>query len=157
MGQTIFTGPVITGDLQQGQTNGPNQGFVELIQQVPLATFGAAGSVDTAVYIPAGSIIRSITVDVLTVSNNGTSSTLLVGSAPGGTQYATSYDLKSATGRIAYTSTAAQLAAMNGVSLTGAAAPTPPLVNLRVTNVGTTGTAGFAVVTINYVQMTSSN
>lgn len=152
MAVTRFTGPVMSGDLLAGDVGGPNLGLTELIQQVGLATFGAAGSVDTAVYIPAGSIIRSFTVDVLTVSNDGTSSTLLIGNSAGGTQYATSYDLKSATGRIAYTATAAQLAAMNGVGLTGAAAPTPALVNLRVTNVGTTGTAGYAVVTINYVQ-----
>ncbi|MDR3435413.1 hypothetical protein [Telmatospirillum sp.] len=157
MGQTVFTGPVVSGDLQAGQTNGPNLGFSLLEQQVGLATFGAAGSVDTKLYIPAGSIISAFDVDVLTASNDGTSSSLLIGQTVGGTEYVTSVDLKSATGRIAITYTAAQLAAMAGVSIAGVAAPTPALVNLRVTNVGTTGTAGYAVVTVKYAQLTSSN
>ena len=157
MAATHFTGPLVSGDLQQGQTNGPNQGYVKLVQQVALATFGAAGNVDTAVYIPAGSILTGFDVDVLTASNDGTSSALSIGKTAGGTDYVTSVDLKSATGRIAITYSAAQLAAMAGVGVTGAAAPTPALVNLRVANAGATGTAGYAVVTINYVQLTSSN
>ena len=155
MGQTTFTGPVISGDQGPG-TPTPNQGFSVLEQQIGLATFGAAGSVDSVLYIPAGSIITSFTVDVLTASNNGTSSALLIGQTAGGTQYVTSVDLKSSTGRIAYTYTAAQLAAMNGVTIAGVAAPTPTLINFRVTSVGTTGTAGYAVVTVQYAQLISS-
>ena len=155
MGQTTFTGPVVSGDQGPG-TPTPNQGFALLEQQIGLATFGAAGSVDSVLYIPAGSIITGFTVDVLTASNNGTSSALLIGQTAGGTQYVTSADLKSATGRIAITYTAAQLAAMDGVTIAGVAAPTPTLVNFRVTSVGTTGTAGYAVVTVKYAQLTSS-
>ena len=155
MGQTTFTGPVVSGDQGPG-TPTPNQGFALLEQQIGLATFGAAGSVDSVIYIPAGSIINAFDVDVLTASNNGTSSALLIGNTAGGTQYASSVDLKSATGRIAITYTAAQLAAMDGVTLAGVAAPTPTLINFRVTSVGTTGTAGYAVVTVKYAQLTSS-
>ena len=128
MGQTTFTGPVVSGDQGPG-TPTPNQGFALLEQQIGLATFGAAGSVDSVLYIPAGSIITGFTVDVLTASNNGT---------------------------IAITYTAAQLAAMAGVTIAGVAAPTPTLINFRVTSVGTTGTAGYAVVTVQYAQLISS-
>jgi hypothetical protein len=36
MGQTNFSGPILSGDLQQGETNGPNQGFCRLSQFVTL-------------------------------------------------------------------------------------------------------------------------
>lgn len=156
MGQTTLTGPVVSGDLFAGQTNGPNQGYCLLEQQVRLPFQAAAGSTDYALYIPAGSIINAIDVDVLTANNAGTSAAVIVGATAGGTDYITSTDLKSGTGRIAYAYTAAQLAAMSGVSITGAAAPTPALVNFRVTTVGT-ATAGFAIATLKYAQLTSSN
>ena len=152
MGQTVFTGPVAAGDQGPG-TPTPNQGFVDLNQQVALPQNGV-GTTDRALYMPLGSILEYFTVDVLTAYNSGTSATLSIGQTVGGTEYVTSVALTAA-GRINVTYTAAQLAAMNSVTLTGAAAPTPALVNFRVTTVGATS-AGFAVVTLNYYQVTSS-
>ena len=66
MGATHFTGPVVSGDLQAGQTYGPNQGLTVLAQTVSLTQNGAT-AVSGTLYIPAGSRIVDFTVDVLTV------------------------------------------------------------------------------------------
>lgn len=150
MASTHFSGPVIAGDLQQGDVNGPNQGPVRLSQYVNL-TQNSTTAVSSTLYIPAGSIIESIVVDVLTAFNSATSATLSVGTAAAGTQYASSVDVKTATGRIAITYTAAQLAAMSGQSVLGVAAPTTAPVVVTITPVGAT-TAGYVHVTINYFQ-----
>ena len=111
MGQTNFTGPVTSGDLQQGQTNGPNIGFARLAQSVALTQNGAT-AVSATLYIPAGSQIVSFDIDVLTAFNSGTSATLSIGTSAAATTYVSGVDVKAATGRIAPTYTAAQLAAM---------------------------------------------
>ena len=150
MASTHFSGPVIAGDLQQGDVNGPNQGPVRLSQYVNL-TQNSTTAVSSTLYIPAGSIIENIVVDVLTAFNSATSATLSVGTAAAGTQYAGSVDVKTATGRIAITYTAAQLAAMSGQSVLGVAAPTTAPVVVTITPVGAT-TAGYVRVTLNYIQ-----
>lgn len=155
MGATHFTGPVISGDLIQGQTNGPNQGFASLVQEIGIAQ-NSTSAVSATLYIPAGSAITSFTVDVLTAFNSGTSATLSIGTVAGGTQYVSGVDVKSATGRIAITFTAAQLAAMSGQSVLGVAAPTTPPVVITITPVGATS-AGYVQVNMHYVQQTSSN
>lgn len=151
MGATHFTGPVVSGDLQSGQTYGPNQGLTVLAQTVSLTQNGAT-AVSGTLYIPAGSRIVDFTVDVLTVWNSGTSATLSIGTSAGATTYDASVDVKTATGRIASVFTAAQLAAMNGVSLVGAASPTLPTVVFTVTPVGTAATTGYVEVTMRYIQ-----
>ena len=150
MGATHFTGPVVSGDLQAGETYGPNQGLAVLSQSVALTQNGTS-AVSGTLYIPAGSRIIDFTVDVLTVWNSATSATLSIGTSAGATTYDGSIDVKTAAGRIASVFTAAQLAAMNGVSLVGAASPTLPTVVFTVTPVGAT-TTGYVVVTMRYVQ-----
>lgn len=154
MGQTVFTGPVLTGDLQQGQANGPNQGYCELMQYMVITQAGV-GTQNYTMYLPAGSTINDILVDVTTAWDSATSAALTIGNTPGGTQYAPSVNLKTA-GRAAITYTAAQLAAMDGVTLTGGPAPMQPQINLQVVTVGATAN-GAAVVTVRYSQLTSSN
>jgi len=156
MGQTNFTGPVTSGDLQQGQTNGPNIGFARLAQSVALTQNGAT-AVSATLYIPAGSQIVSFDIDVLTAFNSGTSATLSVGISAAATTYVSGVDVKTATGRIAPTYTAAQLAAMSNQTVLGVAAPTVAPVVVTITPVGTAATAGYVSVTVNYIQLTSSN
>ena len=150
MGATHFSGPVVSGTLQQGETNGPNQGFAVLTQSTSL-TQNSTTAVSSTLYIPAGSEIIDFNIDVLTAFNSATSATLTIGTAAAGTQYVGSIDAKTA-GRAAITYTAAQLAAMNGVTTTGTAAPTTAPVVVTVTPVGATS-AGYVVVTILYAQL----
>jgi hypothetical protein len=149
MGATHFSGPVVSGTLQQGETDGPNQGFAVLTQSTSI-TQNSTTAVSSTLYIPAGSRIVDFNIDVLTAYNSATSATLTIGTAAAGTQYVGSIDAKTA-GRAAITYTAAQLAAMNGVTTTGTAAPTTAPVVVTVTPVGATS-AGYVVVTVLYVQ-----
>ena len=150
MGATHFSGPVVSGTLQQGETDGPNQGFSVLSQSTSI-TQNSTTAVSSTLYIPAGSEIIDFNIDVLTAFNSATSATLTIGTAAAGTQYVGSIDAKTA-GRAAITFTAAQLAAMNGVTTTGTAAPTTAPVVVTVTPVGATS-AGYVVVTIIYAQL----
>ncbi len=149
MGATHFSGPVVSGTLQQGETDGPNQGLAVLSQSTSI-TQNSTTAVSSTLYIPAGSRIVDFNIDVLTAYNSATSATLTIGTAAAGTQYVGSIDAKTA-GRAAPTYTAAQLAAMNGVSVLGVAAPTTAPVVITVTPVGATS-AGYVVVTVLYVQ-----
>ena len=153
MGATTFTGPVVSGDLLAGQTNGPNQGFCALGQQTLLLESTTAGAVTSNIYVPAGSVISAFDIDVLTAfAASGTISFGITGTA---TKYTPAVALTS-TGRISITYTAAQLAAMNGLTTAGAAAVLPPAILVTLTN-GGGATAGVVNVTVKYYQLTSSN
>ena len=154
MAATHLTGPLLTGDLQQGETNGPNQGYVQLVQTTSI-TQNSTTAVSSTIYIPAGSIILGFNVDVLTAFNSATSATLTIGTAAAGTQYVSGVNAKTA-GRASITYTAAQLAAMSNQSVLGVAAPTTAPVVVTVTPVGATS-AGYVSVSVLYAQLTSSN
>ena len=94
--------------------------------------------------------ILSFNVDVLTAFDSATSATLTIGTAAAGTQYVGSVNAKTA-GRASITYSAAQLAAMSGVTVTGTASPTTAPVVVTVTPSGAT-TAGYVEVTVLYVQ-----
>ena len=103
---------------------------------------GVSGLVqDIAFEIPAGSQLISITPDVLTAYDSATSATLSVGTASGGTQYASGINAKTA-GRAAVTVSAAQAAAMDDVGASTAVVAT-------ITSVGQP-TAGLVRVTLMY-------
>ena len=150
MGTTTFSGPVRSGTLKTGEPNGPNLGFAVLEQETSI-TQNSTTAVSSTLYIPVGAKIINILVDVLTAFNSGTSAVLSVGTAAAGTQYASGVDVKTATGRITPTFTAAQLAAMSNVSVLGVAAPTPAPVVVTVTPTGATS-AGYVRVTLVYAQ-----
>lgn len=151
MGTTHFSGPVKTGTKIEGETNGPNQGYVVLQQSVALAQ-NSTNAVSQTIYVPPGSRLMDIMVDVLTAFDSATSAVLSVGTSAGGTQYASTVDVKTATGRIRPTFTAAQLAAMESVSVLGVAAPTTAPVVVTITPTGAT-TAGYVQVTLVYAQL----
>lgn len=149
MGTTTFSGPVRSGTKTAGETNGPNIGLA-LLQQGAALTQNSTTAVSSTLYIPVGSKIVDIIVDVLTAFDSATTAVLSVGTAAAGTQYAGSVDAKTA-GRVRPTFTAAQLAAMSGVGLTGASSPTVAPVVITITPTGAT-TAGYVRVTLVYAQ-----
>lgn len=154
MTATHFSGPVMAGTKTAGETNGPNQGYMLMQQEVAL-TQNSTNAVSATLYVPKGSKIVNILVDVLTAFNSGTSATLSVGSTAGGTQYASGVDVKTATGRITPTFTAAQLAAMANVSVLGvpvSAANQTEVIVATVTPSGATS-AGYVRVTVTYSQL----
>ena len=149
MAATHFSGPVLSGDLQSGETNGPNQGYVTLIQTTSI-TKNSTNAVSSTMYIPAGSQIIDFNVDVMTAFDSATSATLTIGTAAAGTQYVSGVNAKTA-GRASITYTAAQLAAMSGVSVLGVTAATSAPVVVTVTPTGAT-TTGYVDVTVIYAQ-----
>jgi len=155
MAATHLSGPLITGDLQAGETDGPNQGYATLVQSTSL-TQDSTTAVSSTLYIPAGSIILDFFVDVLTAFNSATSATLTAGIAAAGTEYVSGVNVKAATGRIAPTYTAAQLAAMSNQTVLGVAAPTTAPLVITITPVGATS-AGYVNVSVQYAQLTSTN
>lgn len=149
MAATHFSGPVLSGDLQSGETNGPNQGYAVLMQTTSI-TQNSTTAVSSTLYIPAGAQIIDFNIDVLTAFNSATSATLSIGTAAAGTQYVSSVNAKTA-GRASITYTAAQLAAMSGVTVLGVTAAVSAPVVVTVTPVGAT-TAGYVEVTVIYAQ-----
>lgn len=150
MGTTTFSGPVRSGTLKTGETNGPNLGFAVLEQETSI-TQNSTTAVSSTLYIPVGAKLIDILVDTLTAFNSATTAVLSVGITAGGTEYASGVDVKTA-GRVRPTFTAAQLAAMSNVSVLGVAAPTPAPVVVTVTPTGATS-AGYVRVTLVYAQL----
>jgi len=149
MAATHFSGPVLSGDLQSGETNGPNQGYAVLMQTTSITKNGT-NAVSSTLYVPAGAQIIDFNVDVLTAFDSATSATLTIGTAAAGTQYVSGVNAKTA-GRASITYTAAQLAAMSGVTVLGVTAAVSAPVVVTVTPSGAT-TAGYLEVTIIYAQ-----
>ncbi len=142
MAQTDFTGPLASGDRPPGTPGGSNIGLVMLSQTV-LINRDATLVQSATINLPVNSQIVNIACDVLTAYDSATSATLTVGTAAGGTQYASGVNAKTA-GRVFPTFTAAQLTAMANI---GATAP----VVATVTSAGQP-TVGQVRVTVNYVQ-----
>ncbi len=162
MTATTFSGPVLAGpqkDITGVAADPFNQGFARLQQSANIA-FNTTGNGSTAtvqsvlINVPPGSRLDGFIVDVLTAYNSSSSATFSAGTSAGGTQYASGVDVKTATGRITITYTAAQLAAMSGQSVLGVAAAiaAPGNVYLTITSSGTP-TAGYVSVAVNYTQL----
>ena len=147
MSQTTWTGPLASGDKNAGVTGGPNIGLAVLSQTV-LIDFDATLVQNGTVYLPYDSQIVDIIVDVLTQYDSATSATVSVGTASGGTQYASGVNAKTGI-RVRPTFTAAQLAAMDDIGTNGTVVAT-------VTSVGQP-TAGQVRVTYCYVQTTAQD
>ena len=141
MGQTTFSGPLVTGDREAGETAGPNLGFSVLAQQKPVV-FDATLVQSVVINLPPCQIIDFI-ADVETVYNSATSATLSVGITPGGTEIASGVNVKAAAGRLRPTFTAAQLTAMKAF--------TGRTLYVTVTSVGQP-TAGAVTTTLVYAQ-----
>ena len=147
MSQTTWSVPLASGDINAGKTGGPNIGLAVLSQTV-LIDFDATLVQNATVYLPYGSQILNIVVDVLTQYNSATSATLTVGTASAGTTYASGVNAKTAA-RTTPTFTAARLTSMANIGNTGPVVAT-------VTSVGQP-TAGQVRVTYLYVQKTAND
>lgn len=152
MSGSHWSGPGYFGpNKDTGDSNAPpNQGTVHLTQYVNIA-YGSGLVSEAEIWVPPGARITSFNVDVLTAFNSATSATLSAGITSGGTDYMSGVNVKAATGRIAPTYTAAQLAAMSDQSVLGVAALIPGQVFLTITSVGQPS-AGYVTVAVNYAQ-----
>ena len=146
MSQTLWSGPLASGDKQAGVADGPNIGLV-VLSQTALITFDATLVQNATLYLPLGSRIVNVVSDVVTLYNSATSATLSVGTTSGATTYASGVNVKTGA-RVTPTFTIAQLTAM--------ASTTAAAVVATVTSVGQP-TAGQVRVTIQYVQTTAQD
>ena len=144
MAQTDFTGPLASGDRLPGDPRGANVGLAVLSQTV-LVTRDATLVQSATINLPVNSQIVNIVCDVFTAYDSATSTTLTVGTAAAGTQYASGVNARTA-GRTIPTFTAAQLAAMDDIGSTTTVVAT-------ATSVGQPS-AGQVRVTVQYVQTT---
>ena len=169
MSNTTFSGPVRVGTIKDPITQ-QNVGRVLCMQHwkydIPglaltnmttgavTALTLAAGTFDSSIYIPSGSVITNFYADVDVVYNQGSTAAATIGTAAGGTQYVTTMDLKGATGRIAPTFTAAQLLAMNSAAVdtaaSAAAGTNTARVFLRITSTGTNASTGHGYIYVFY-------
>lgn len=150
MGTSTFSGPVRSGTKLTGESGGPNIGLARLNQFATLIQSGGGLVQSVSINIPVGARITGFDIDVLTAFDSATSATLSIGTAVSGTQYVSGINAKTA-GRAAITFTAAQLAAMAGLTVAGAAAPTTAPLVVTVTSVGAP-TTGVVTVAVNYTQ-----
>lgn len=147
MSQTTWSGPLASGDINAGKAGGPNIGLATLSQTV-LINRDATLVQNGTVYLPFGSQIVDIIVDVLTQYDSATSATVSVGTSSGTTTYANGVNAKTGV-RVLPTFTAAQLAAMDDIGTNGTVVAT-------VTSVGQP-TVGQVRVTYRYVQTTAND
>lgn len=138
---TRMQGKITSGPGPSPDTAAGGEGAV-LMRQVKDIDFDATLVQNATFNIPLGSDIVDILVDPITPFNSLTSATVSVGSASGGTQYASGADGKAVT-RVRPAFTNAQLAAHKGL--------TNSTVVATVTSVGQPG-AGKVRVTILYEQ-----
>ena len=150
MSRTTFSGPVKSGTNRYAPYQ--NVGTTVITQQTPF-TFGATLVQNATFYIPAGSKIINIFVDVITAYDSATSATLTVGKTSAGTEYASGVNAKTA-GRTTPTFTAAQLTNMQSTPVDVAAANSQQASSAIVVTVTSVGqpTAGTGFVTVQYAQ-----
>lgn len=143
-GTSLVGGPLFTGTVQIGAT--ADMGTTVLSQTTTL-THNATTAVSFQFNVPQNSQILDFLIDTTVAWTSATSDTLSIGIAAAGTTYASGVDVKTATGRIRPTFTAAQLLAMSNVT-------TNTTVIVTVTPVGSAA-AGSTIVTMLYVQNTN--
>lgn len=172
MAKSTFSGPLMSGTnrfnqyknvgspvlMQYWKYDIPGLLLTNMTNGLTTAMTTAAGVFSSALYIPALSIITNIYADADVVYNQGTSAAATVGIAAAGTDYVTTIDLKSATGRLNPTFTAAQLLAMNltpatsGVTTPTLAEKPVSTLTLTITSVGTAASTGHGFIYVFYQQ-----
>jgi len=152
MSRTTFSGPVKSGTIKYNQYKNTGTTVLRQIQTIP---FNTTLTSTVTSYLPSGCNILNITADVVAVFNSATSATLSVGKTAGSIEYASGVDVKTATGRITPTFTAAQLLAMQSTTLDISSAITgESACSAIVTTITSVGqpTVGSVVVTLTYIQ-----
>jgi len=154
MAASHWSGPGYFGpNKDPGDPNAPyNQGTVGLAQFVNLPVNTGGLKTEVEIFVPPGCRLSAFDIDVLTAFDSATSATLSIGTTSGGTDYVSGVNVKAATGRIAPTLTAAQLAAMSGQSVLGVAAPIPGPLFITITSVGQPAN-GYVTVAVKYYQI----
>jgi hypothetical protein len=151
MSRTTFSGPIKAGTVRNNKYN--NVGFT-VLRQTELVTFNTTLKSENIIYLPSGSNILNVAVDVITAFDSATSATLTIGKTSAGTDYVSGVNAKTAA-RTIPTFTAAQLLAMQSTpvdissSVTGEAPCS--ILYTTITSVGQP-TAGSVYVTIQYTQ-----
>ena len=150
MSRTTFSGPVKSGTNRY--TPYKNVGTTVLTQQTAF-TFDATLVQNVTLYVPAGSKLINIFVDVITAYDSATSATLTVGKTSAGTEYASGVNVKTAA-RTTPTFTAAQLTNMQSTPVDVAAANSQQASSALVVTITSVGqpTAGTGFVTFQYAQ-----
>ena len=149
MGKTTFSGPVLAGSINEttGSTLGANvknTGHVTMGQGKDIAITGASANTNIAV-IPANSQILFVHVDVTTVSNDTNAATLSIGTTTNATAFLSATNVKA----VARTSTASYPVSL---ALNADLGDTDVKVVGVFTGTDGDGTAGEALVTVEYVQ-----
>ena len=101
MATTTFSGPIKAGTIRNtiGTTVGTdvaNTGFVSMAQAAVIAATGADGQTTTVATIPANSKIISVVLNVTTANNDGTASTVIVGTAADDNAFLTATSVQAA-------------------------------------------------------------
>lgn len=150
MSRTTFSGPVRSGTNRYSPYK--NVGTTVLTQQVPI-TFDATLVQNATFYIPAGSKIINVLVDIITAYNSATSATLSVGKTSGGTEYVSGVNAKTS-GRTTPTFTTTQLTNMQSTPVDVAAVNGQQACSTIIATVTSVGqpTAGTGFVTVTYAQ-----
>ena len=149
MGFSTFSGPLRSGTQRYGSTENTGVAVLAQTYTIPTASLTTAGTAITAFYLPAGSKILSIGVEVTvalaTATNVGLTVGVLGGSA---TQYMTSVNTGATAAKTAQSGldAALQVANTNNVGTTD--------VGVTLTPTAATGnaSAGTIVVTLQYMQ-----
>ena len=156
MSRTTFSGPVKSGTNRYAPYQ--NVGTTVLTQAVPF-TFDATLVQNVTFYIPAGSKILNVFVDVITGYDSATSATLSAGKTSGGTQYVSGVNVKT-TARTIPTFTTAQLTNMQSTPVDVSAQTTGSdavsAIVVTITSVGQP-TAGTGFFTMQYAQSDDRN
>lgn len=150
---TNFSGPLSVGPQQFTTFAGtsPNIGYP--ILQQPFTNAVAVSTTTTAavtnnyqVNLPQSAQISNFQIDVVTAWDSNTSATLKIGTTSGGTDFVSSIDLKTQTGRISLSPTTAQLNLWKNIGTNTAIVAT-------VVSTGT-ATTGTAYIQVHYVMTT---
>ena len=151
MSRTTFSGPIKAGTVRN---NAYKNVGTTVLRQVQLLTFNATLKSENIIYLPAGSNILNVAVDVITAFDSATSATLTIGKTTAGTEYVSGVNAKTAA-RTIPTFTAAQLLAMQSTTLDVSSQVTGEApcsaIYTTITSVGQP-TAGSVYVTIQYSQ-----
>jgi hypothetical protein len=147
MATTYFQGAIKTGSgfsEQQGATAvaASDTGYITQAKSVTVQAATAA-SVDATIVLPPNSQILDFLCDS-TVAWTATTASLTIGTAAGGAQYVTGFDVKTVTRGPTAAFTAAQLLAMSNIT-------TNTSVFIRVASTGANAT-GTTTVTVRYIQ-----
>jgi len=149
-GSTSLGGPIQVGTKLANPPAGTGDIGTVVLQQDVVITNNGTNTVDVTMLLPGGSQIIDIIADTTTAWNSATSDTLSVGTASGGTQYASGIDVKSAA-RVRPTFTGTQLTNMLNVGTS-----TPQVtIHATVTPVGSAST-GSTTVQVLYIMTVQS-